>query len=311
MSSGRERVVRAVAPAKLNLGLAVVGKRADGYHDLLTIFQAIDLADELEFRPGARGIELQVDGEDGIPEGSENLVVRAAESLAKARGIPPLARVRLRKRIPAGSGLGGGSSDAAAALVALESLWGIESDPLLLRRLALELGSDVPFFLTGGTARGEGRGEILTPLPPPPPLGWLLAIPEFRCSTREVFEHLPPGLTGSVQELRMLELAISHGDAEMFATHLVNDLELGVARIEPRVLHLKEALRRRGATAVGLTGSGSAMFALFRSQGDVARVLDAGSPLEGVRLIPCAPVDFGARVTQGNDDHRYPDHSSG
>jgi 4-diphosphocytidyl-2-C-methyl-D-erythritol kinase len=291
-----ERVVRVLAPAKLNLGLAVVGSRPDGYHDLYTIFQAIDLADTLEFRPRPRGIDLQVIGDETVSEGPENLIVRAAHVLAHTRGVKSGARIIAQKRIPVGAGLGGGSSDAAATLLGLEAMWGLESDPADLRRLALDLGSDVPFFLTGGTARGEGRGEILTPLPAPPRAGWLLAVPEFRFATREVFQNLAPGLTGSLPKLRMLEAAIRDGDLEAFTRYIVNDLEPGVVRIEPRLARIRDELTRRGAMAVGLTGSGSAMFALFRSEGDIAPVLDAAPLLEGARLHACAPVDFGARV---------------
>jgi len=305
------RVVRVTAPAKLNLGLAVLGKRPDGYHDLLTIFQAIDLADTLTFRHRAHGITLTVNGDPSLPKGPENLIVRAATLFAHALGVTEGAEIVLAKRIPTGAGLGGGSSDAAATLLGLEALWGVTPDPVLQRRLALELGSDVPFFLAGGTARGEGRGERLTPLPSPPEAGWLLAVPEFRCSTREVFENLPSGLTGSIQKLRMLEDAILNGDLEAFARHIVNDLEPGVVRMQPRLARIREALQRLGAMAVGLTGSGSAMFALFRSQGDIARLLDAGSVLEGARVCACAPVDFGARVVTEDDDHRHPDPARG
>lgn len=306
-----ERVIRVLAPAKLNLGLSVLGKRPDGYHNLLTIFQAIDLYDRLEFRAGRSGIELQVIGDPSVPKGEENLIARATEALARRHGKKPQVRIRVEKNIPAGAGLGGGSSDAAGTLLGLETLWGLEPDPIGLKELALELGSDVPFFLTGGTARGEGRGEILTPLPSPPEFAWLLAVPEFRFSTREVFGRLPPSLTGSHQELRMLEQSILHGDTESFAQHIVNDLEPGVVRIEPRLAHIREELRRCGATAVGLTGSGSAMFALFRSQGDVARIISADSLRQGARLVACAPVDVGARVVTEDDDHRNPDPARG
>jgi len=302
-----ERIVRVIAPAKLNLGLAVVGKRADGYHDLLTIFQTIDLADTLMFRPRTHGIGLGVDGDPTLPLGEDNLIVRAATLLARERGVDQGAEIMVTKRIPAGAGLGGGSSDAAATLLGLETLWGLDADPVLMKRIALELGSDVPFFLTGGTARGEGRGEVLTPLPDPPALGWLLAIPDVRCSTREVFANLEPGLTGSIQKLRILEEAIHHGDVEAFARHIVNDLEPGVVRMQPRLARIREALVRLGAMTVGLTGSGSAMFALFRSQGDIASLLGAGTRLEGARLCACVPVGFGAKVVTEDDDHRHPD----
>ena len=306
-----ERVIRVLAPAKLNLGLAVLGKRPDGYHNLLTIFQAIDLYDRLEFRDADAGIDLRIIGDPSVPEGEENLIVRATNALARKHGLEPKVQIRLEKNIPAGAGLGGGSSDAAGTLLGLEALWGLDPDPIGLKQLALELGSDVPFFLAGGTARGEGRGEILTPLPSPPAFAWLLAVPEFRFSTREVFERLPPSLTGSHQELRMLEQSILHGDTESFAQHVVNDLLPGVVRIEPRLAHIREELRRCGATAVGLTGSGSAMFALFRSQGDVARIIGAGSSFQGARLLACAPVLVGASVVTENDDHRNPDPARG
>lgn len=305
--------LRAVAPAKLNLGLAVVGKRPDGYHDLLTIFQTIDLEDDLFFRETVGpGISLRVEAEEPIPGGADNLVLRAAELLAGARGVAQGAEILLRKRIPAGAGLGGGSSDAAAALLGLEALWGLAPDPEERRRLAIELGSDVPFFLVGGTARGEGRGEILTPLPGPPEMAWLLFVPDFRVSTADAFRSLPPTLTASRQELKMLEDAIIHGDSEAFARHVVNDLEPGVVRMEPRLARIRDVLRRRGARAVGLTGSGSAMFALFGSQGDLAPILDAGTGLSGGWARSCRPMDSRAAVvTRSHDDHRDPDCSPG
>ena len=185
--------LRAEAPAKLNLALHVAGRRADGYHELRTVFQAVDFADRLYLRDRREaGIALRVSGEEAGAAGPSeaNLVRRAGELLARRRAPGRGAEIHLVKNIPAGGGLGGGSSDAAATLLALARPWGLGADPSDSARLALELGSDVPFFLLGGTALGEGRGERLTPLPAPADFGWLLAMPPFRVSTAQAFQAL-------------------------------------------------------------------------------------------------------------------------
>ncbi len=290
--------LRAQAPAKLNLGLEVVRRRPDGFHDLRTVFQTIDLADDLWVR-GRRGagVSLAVEGSEDVPAGAENLVVRAGEMLARRRAPGRGAEIRLLKRIPAGGGLGGGSSDAAAALLALEALWGLDPDPEETARMALELGSDVPFFLLGGTALGEGRGEILTPLPPPPDCGWLLAIPPFRVSTAEAFKRVSLSLTPRKPFITMLQAALTEGDRDLFFENLVNDLEVGVVRMQPRLASIRRDLVSRGASAVCLTGSGSVLFAVTSTQG-TARTLREGFPpgTEAYALMGCAPVSVGARV---------------
>lgn len=288
----------AEAPAKLNLYLEVVGRRPDGYHDLRTVFQAIDLADTLRFRarPEA-GIHLRLEGPEPVPGGPDNLVVRAGEALARRLGTAQGAEILLTKRIPAGTGLGGGSSDAAAAILGLEALWGSRLSSGRREDLALELGSDVPFFLRGGTAVGEGRGERLRPFPAPPECGWLLAVPGFRMATPEAYQALSPSLTGHKQGFTILESACNRGEFEVFVENLANDLEVGVVRIQPRLARIEREIRDRGAAFVGLTGSGSALFAVFRSQGDADRLVAAGIPGGDVRLLACAPVGYGARVT--------------
>jgi len=299
--AGGDWGVIAEAPAKLNLALEVVGRRPDGYHDLRTVFQAIDLADTLRFRkrPEA-GIHLRLEGPEPVPGGPGNLVVRAGEALARRLGTSQGAEILLTKRIPAGTGLGGGSSDAAAAILGLETLWGSLLDPADRAALALELGSDVPFFLQGGTALGEGRGERLRPFPPPPACGWLLAVPEFRMATPEAYRALSPDLTGRKQVISMLESACIRGEFEVFVENLVNDLEVGVVRIQPRLARIEREIRARGAAFVGLTGSGSALFAVFRSQGDADPLVGMEIPGGAVRLLACAPVGYGARVISRN-----------
>ena len=291
--------LRAEAPAKLNLGLEILGRRPDGYHDLRTIFQAIDLHDDLWVRERALpGVSLVVTGPEapGVPSGPDNLVVRAGQSLARRRAPGRGAEIRLLKRIPAGAGLGGGSSDAAAALLALEALWGLDPDPGERAGLAQELGSDVPFFLVGGTVLGEGRGEHLTPVHAPPPCDWVLVVPEFRISTAEAFQMVSPSLTGMKQRINILLTAFEKGDYERFFENLGNDLEAGVVRIQPRLVSIRLELLAHGASAVGLTGSGSALFALTRPQGAANLLLDKRFETSGYARMGVSPVGFGARV---------------
>lgn len=290
--------VRALAPAKLNLGLAVVRRRSDGYHDIRTIFQAVDLFDELRFRLRSRpGIELRVEGPEPLDSGPENLVVRAGELLARRFAPGRGAQIHLTKRIPQGAGLGGGSSDAAATLLGLERLWQLALDPEERAEMALELGSDVPFFLLGGTARGEGRGERLTRLGSQIPGPFLVLIPPFRISTAEAYRALPQRLTGSEDRLKIAETALESGDFDGFLANLTNDLELGVDRIEPRLAPLRQFLCSQGAAFVGLTGSGSALYALFPPQGEMDRLVREQKEREGVTVICCKPIDYGARMT--------------
>jgi 4-diphosphocytidyl-2-C-methyl-D-erythritol kinase len=159
------RVIHLLAAAKVNLAFEVLGKREDGFHEVRTVLQAIDLCDEVEVE-AAREISLVVEPAGAVPvEG--NLVLRAAEALREATGVAGGAAIRLRKRIPVAAGLGGGSSDAAATLLALRQLWDVDRDKSVIYRIAASLGSDVPFFLRGGTAVGSGRGDALELLPMP------------------------------------------------------------------------------------------------------------------------------------------------
>jgi 4-diphosphocytidyl-2-C-methyl-D-erythritol kinase len=305
-SRGEGAWVVAEAPAKLNLALAVLGRRDDGYHDLLTVFQAIDLTDSLLLKERDEpGVYLRIEGTEPVPPGSDNLVVRAGEVLLRETGLRRGAEIVLTKRIPVGAGLGGGSSDAAAALLGLEALWGVDVGADTRAALALELGSDVPFFLLGGTALGEGRGERLTSLPPPPSCGWVLIVPDWRLRTADVFGALPMPLTNAAQEVRILVDALRQGEWGRFAGHLVNDLEVGVVRIQPRLAAIKAGVLAQGAAALGLTGSGSAMFALFRSQGEAASALKGGFTVPGTRVIACDPVAFGARITARSDQGAF------
>ena len=166
--------MRLKAYAKVNLTLEVLGRRDDGYHEVVSIMQTVDLADEIDLEPAER---LSVDCDDPSLRGEANLAWRAAVSLAGRAGMEPQAQVFIRKRIPTGMGLGGGSSDAASVLVGLNHLWELGLSAPELEEIAAELGSDVPFFIRGGTALAQGRGEALTPLPSLEGLGLLLVCP--------------------------------------------------------------------------------------------------------------------------------------
>ena len=224
--------------AKINWSLRILGKRSDGFHDLETLFQTISLHDELTFREG-EGVTLTCD-DPSIPTDDTNLVIRAA----KAVGVKHVA-IELRKRIPAGGGLGGGSSNAATTLRAL----GRGN----LHEIASSLGSDVPFFLVGGTAYATGRGEVLTPIAPMDGIPLLLVLPEEKVVTREAFARIT-----HYSEPLGIE---AYRDFSAFT----NDFEEPVFAMLPRLRTLKERLYASGAKWAQMSGSGSALFGVFES----------------------------------------------
>ena len=244
--------MRVESYGKINWTLRITGRREDGYHDLETLFQTITLHDVLTFREADR-LTLTCD-DPTIPTDETNLILRAARALS----APPVS-IELQKRIPAGGGLGGGSSNAAATLVALAQMFGIDRP---LHDIALGLGSDVPFFLLGGLAYATGRGEVLTPLPPLlVPL--LLVFPSERVLTAEAFRLLqrfsPPLGMERLSQLRFEDF--------------VNDFEEPVFAKLPQLRVIKERLLRAGATWAAMTGSGSTMVGAFASESlrDAAR----------------------------------------
>ncbi len=299
MVSSRPRLARIAfdARAKLNLTLAVGPRRDDGFHDLVTVFQSVTLADTLIAEPRARGFSLRIRYEDAstggqpavrgaagcadpgdlgsIPAGPDNLVLRAAHSVARELGLVAGARFTLIKRIPAGSGLGGGSADAAAVLRALPALFGMRLPPSRARALALALGSDVPFALAGGTALGTGRGETLRRLELDGPFEALLAVPRWRVSTASAFRRIERAKYGlTPREATLLSSQIL-GRKRLSAAPLMrlgNTFEkvLGDRRSDFDSLGVR--LLRAGAVAFRMTGSGSAVFA----------VLGPGSPIHDV-----------------------------
>lgn len=266
-----------LAPAKINLHLEVLGLRPDGFHELAMVMQTIDLADRLTLTPTADGaISLSTDAGD-LPTGADNLIVRAAESLRARVGLPELgAAIRLEKRIPIGAGLAGGSSDAAATLVGLQALWGLDLDPGALAAIAASLGSDVPYCLEGGTRLCFGRGEVLEPAGGSlPPLGVLLIKhPEVSVSTPWAYgrcrEQRGDYYLETEADFAQRREALRGGPllqalrGEAGLPRLRNDLETVVAPEVPSVREGLALLRRaEGVQAAAMSGSGPSLFALF------------------------------------------------
>jgi len=265
-ASAREKV-RLAARAKLNLRLNVLAREASGYHQLETLFCALDFADDVEVAIGGRGIRLDIEGADDLPAGPDNLVHRAAVAFFEASDKPAAATIRLRKRIPSGAGLGGGSSDAASTLRALNLLTGSPLHDEQLVQIGARLGSDVPFFLCGSSfALAWGRGDRLLPLQPLPPLSIVLVVPEFRVVTADAFRDL----AASRAESNAPAAAVLHAHRlagwEAIAEDAVNDFEPVVFEEHPQLAHIKRALHDYGASIALMSGSGSTMFGAFTTE---------------------------------------------
>jgi len=250
--------------AKINVALAVLGKRTDGYHNIQTVFQSISLYDELEFHPADR-LELQCENMPGVPQ-ERNLVWKAATRLAENISGNPGVSIILKKRIPSGAGLGGGSSNAAATLLGLCKIWQLKYSNSDLISIATELGSDVPFFLIGGTAMGSGRGEIIDPLPDLPPGHLVVIFPGIRISTAEAYGSLNLGLTSATEDNRIYRFCGQMLKEQDYLTGIFNDFEASILPDYPPIKESMDFLRQQGAVAVLLSGSGSAVFGFFQSE---------------------------------------------
>lgn len=287
--------------AKVNYALEVRGLKEDGYHEISTVMQSVSLTDEVEIERIREGFELAVEPEGvevGPPE--ENTVYKARELLGKLVGARLPARVSLRKGIPAGAGLGGGSADAAATLVGLNDLFELGSSTEELREIGLRVGADVPFCITGGTALGEGIGEVLSPLPSPPPHHLVVAKPAAGASTARIYrayDELParddPSVVPVVKALRT-------NDLTALAKGLGNDLAPVTKELVPEVGELEEVLLSAGALGAAMSGSGTAVFGVFGS-GEEARA--AAGRLRAPFVAVCEPVSQGVTVPDGTGDN--------
>ncbi len=257
-----------LSPAKVNLHLEILDRREDGYHRIQTLMHRIDLCDRLEIRQGGVGLRLISEGE-GAPGGAENLAFRAARLFCEETGIPESFEIRIRKSIPVGAGLGGGSSNAAATLVALNALFQTARDSRSLMGLGARLGADVPFFIYGRPAVARGIGEILTPVRVPAELWFLLLIPSVRISTAWAYRQYDL-LAG--ENKPGTPLPDSFADARSLARVMRNDLELPAFAHYPEIARMKERLLEEGAQGALMSGSGSVVFGLFGGPDDAGRV---------------------------------------
>ena len=282
------------AYAKLNLSLEVLGKRGDGYHEIKTVMQTINLADLLEFEHWP---DLRVDCDSPELSGESNLVWQAATALARAGGIQPRASIRLRKRIPIAMGLGGGSSDAAAALRALNDLWELGVPEKELAEIAAGLGSDVPFFLNGGTALAEGRGEIVRPMPPIAPFNLTLVFPDLEVSdkTKRMYSRLTPAnySDGGTTRLLVQLLMGGHFVAESIRSYVYNVFQ-DIAEWEfPVLARMRQKVLELGGPELYLCGAGPAMFAIPSSETQHRMVAEALQPMgAGVYLVTTISGDY-------------------
>ncbi|HEY6945842.1 MAG TPA: 4-(cytidine 5'-diphospho)-2-C-methyl-D-erythritol kinase [Candidatus Acidoferrum sp.] len=274
--------VRIPAFAKINLRLEILGKRADGYHELRTIFQTLSLHDDLRLRTSKRpGISLTIQGNNALASEplQKNLVYRAVAAVKHKLKIGGGVEIVLKKRIPAGGGLGGGSSDAVAALLGYLQLTKKRLAPAQMLEIAASLGADVPFFLLGGRALGVNRGDEIYPLQDIPKLHVLVVVPQgIRVPTPEAFRWVnakPLGLTKSEADPKLLQFCALSWSAQ--GSGLSNDFEGPVLRRHPRLGQIKRALLQRGATEASLAGSGSAVFGIFPSPA-MARRAAVGFP---------------------------------
>lgn len=281
------RIVTRKAPAKINLYLELLAKRPDGYHELVTVMHAIDLHDTVRVEQASAGIAVATDN-PSLPTDERNLAHRAAALFFDRTGRTTGVRIRLEKRIPTGAGLGGGSSDAAAVLKALNELFDAGIGNATLGDWAADIGSDVPFFIRCGTARCEGRGELVTQAQgPTTPIHFLLYIPNNPVSSADVYSHVSAeDLTPSAHSSEVVEKFTADRDVTGLRGALFNRLEQICMRLHPELLAVKSSLGAAiGADGpVRMSGSGSSFFSVHESseeaQAAAARTAASSVPVE-------------------------------
>jgi len=292
--------VRVRAPAKINLHLSVGDLRPDGYHDLVTVFHAVDLADELTIAVAERH-SVHTTPTDGVPSGAKNLAGVAARTLAKRSQSGGAVAIEITKQIPVAGGMAGGSADAAAALVGCAALWGLDLGRAELAQIGAQIGADVPFALTGGTAVGTGRGDLLSPVLARTPLLWVLALAEEGLATPAVFAELDrlraesdPPRVGPVTGILS---ALASGDPAAVADALGNDLQAAAISLQPGLRRTLRAGLAAGALGGIVSGSGPTVALLCadaESAGGVAAELAGSGTCRTVRMA-AGPAP-GARI---------------
>ena len=271
------------APAKINLSLEVLGKRNDGFHEVRMLMAGVSLADELTFR-AAKDLKLSCDLK-GLDCGEGNLILRAARALQKATGCSAGAHIGLKKRIPLGGGLAGGSTDAAAALKGLNELWDLGLSLDALRKIAATFGSDIPFCVESGWALATGRGEKLQPLSLRRKLTFVIANPGFEVSTKWAYQSLGTLPKNRRNLSRAAFEAVQSKDLEALAKAAINDLESVTAARYKEIGVLKQALLDQGAQISRMSGSGPSVWGLFKDETAAEKACKAIKKLVPVALV--------------------------
>jgi 4-diphosphocytidyl-2-C-methyl-D-erythritol kinase len=263
---------------KVNLFLRVIGLRRDGFHEVETILHGVNLYDEIEIEASGDEVDVTMGFVEGLagtlPSKEENLIARAAMLLAEGHENARGARLRVRKGIPVGAGLGGGSSNAAGALVALAEMWGIDLDRDRLFALAEKLGADVPYCIEGGTALATSRGEQLTPLPNIRQMWFVLGGSTEPLLTREVYERWDETGPGQESSSVPLSMALGAGDSAEVATLLHNDLEVPAFGLRPELREKKALLVEAGALGACMSGSGPTTFGIAADEGSASAIAE-------------------------------------
>jgi len=263
------------AYAKINIGLDVLRRRADGYHEVKMIMQTVDIYDELVLeRRKQPGIELRMDNSE-LPSGGDNLICRAADLLFREKKITGGVNISLTKRIPIAAGMAGGSADAAAALRGVNELFDLGYSLKELQALGVGLGADIPYCLTGGTMLSEGIGEILTPLPAPPAAHLVIAKPDINVSTAFVYGNLHADSLAWHPDIDGIIAALQKGDLDGITGRLGNVLETVTVKAHPVIEQIKELLRKQGAENALMSGSGPTVFGIFKEKETAARAAEA------------------------------------
>ncbi|MGB9618320.1 MAG: 4-(cytidine 5'-diphospho)-2-C-methyl-D-erythritol kinase [Desulfomonilaceae bacterium] len=281
-------------PAKINLYLRVLGRRPDGYHDIETLFQAIDLFDDVSITKTVSGARIHVPNHPEL-ETADNLAMRALVWWERRIGRRLSVSISICKRIPIAAGLGGGSSDAAAVLAGLRALYDLEASDAELAAGAAAIGADVPFFLRGGAAVGQGIGDRLTPVDLPADYGVILVNPGFPVSTAEVYRRYSKGLTGRFAEGRLWRLLVDYAD---IGDLLYNDLQPVCEALHPEAANARKSLVAAGVERILMSGSGPTVFGIVKDPETLeeARRRAAAYAEEAWTLATARPIPFGVRM---------------
>lgn len=279
----KKNIISLKAPAKINLFLEILGKRNDGYHEIETIMQEIDLADNLQFEEIQEGVKLEC-SDKNIPLNQDNLVCKAANLILKECGIKKGVLINLEKKIPVGAGLGGGSSDAAATLKALNLLWNVGLSDGELMEFAAKLGSDIPFFIKGGTSLCGGRGEKISSVEVRGKMHYLVLFPHVHISTETIYKNLKIDLTKKRKDVSFFLDALKFSEIAGIGKLLFNRLEEVVFTTYPDLLKVQSSLKVFDFCGLSISGSGSAFFGLCNDRHQ-AEAIKSKVELSGTRNI--------------------------